>query len=363
MADIIISGYHGFSNSGDDALLRSVIDSLRAEKEDVSITVLSGNPAETERLYKIRSIHRYNYFKIIKEMRGSKLLIFGGGSLLQDVTSSKSLYYYLSILKMAQRRNMHTMLFANGIGPLNCPGNRKRAAKVLNKVNVITLRDDTSDQELKSMKVEGPNIQITADPVFALDLSDFVPDKKVVTYCGLDEKTPYMVVSVRPWKYADKNFFKILASSLDDIAEQYGVVPVFMPMQASVDIEAAETVSGLMQNKHAILRKPLSLSDALSLISGAEITVGMRLHTLIYATVLNVPSMALVYDPKVSAFMQSVNQPLCVNVENITLEETKEKLASLLEERMERKKDLIETNRVLQEKAKENARFAIDLLK
>lgn len=362
MADILISGYHGFANSGDDALLRSVIDALKNEKEDVTITVLSGNPAETSKQFGVPAIHRYRYFTIARAMRRAKLLIFGGGSLLQDVTSSKSLYYYLAILAMAQHRKLKTMLFANGIGPLNRPANRKRAAKILNRVSAITLRDDTSDQELRSMQVKNEHVAITADPVFGLNLDDFHPDMEVLTRNGIPNQAPYMVVAVRPWKYAEKHFAQAIAACCDEIAKRYAIAPVFLPMQVSTDIPVAKDICANMTQKGYLIQDRLSLDEILSLISGACVTIGMRLHTLIYATVLEVPSMALVYDPKVSAFMQSINQPLCVRVENITKEEMLQKLTRLIEEREIRKADLASTNQILREKAKENAKFAIHLL-
>ena len=362
MADILISGYHGYANSGDDALLRSVIDALQAEKPDVKITVLSGRPKETTQKFGVPAIHRYRYFSIARAMRRAKLLIFGGGSLLQDVTSTKSLYYYLSILSMAQHRKMKTMLFANGIGPLVHPFNRKLAAKVLDRVDAITLRDDTSDQELRAMNVQNEHVKITADPVFGLNLDDFSPDPSVALRAGVPEGVPYMVVAVRPWKYAEKHFFDVMAQACDEIVQKYGIVPIFLPMQASVDVPVAENICAKMKETGYRMQESLSLEETLSLISGATVSIGMRLHTLIYATVLMVPSMALVYDPKVSAFMESVNQPLCVKVETITAEETIQKLTRLIEERETRKADLAHTNQMLKEKAKENARFAIQLL-
>ena len=362
MADILISGYHGFANSGDDALLRSVIDALKAEKPDVTITVLSGNPSETAKQFGVPAIHRYRYFAIACAMRRAKLLIFGGGSLLQDVTSNKSLYYYLAILSMAHRRKMKTMLFANGIGPLTRLGNRRRATKVLNRVSAITLRDDTSDQELRSMNVQNENIKITADPVFGLNLENFSPDPSVASRAGVPEGVPYMVVAVRPWKYAQSCFADIMAAACDEVVQKYGIIPVFLPMQASVDIPVAESICAKLKEKSALLKAPLDLDETLSLIHGASVTIGMRLHTLIYATVLEVPSMALVYDPKVSAFMNSINQPLSVRVEDMTEEDTVQKLSRLIEEREVRKADLRITNQTLREKAKENAKFAIRLL-
>ena len=151
MSDKVISGYHGFANSGDEALLWAILNTLKQKSPDISVTVLSKTPEETARDYGVKSVNRYNFFKIRKEMKQAKMLIFGGGSLLQDVTSSKSLKYYLMIIALAESCGLKTMLYANGIGPIRKRADRRLTARILNRVDLITLRDDKSDEELKKL--------------------------------------------------------------------------------------------------------------------------------------------------------------------------------------------------------------------
>ncbi|MEG2583986.1 MAG: glycosyltransferase, partial [Oscillospiraceae bacterium] len=100
--DVMISGYYGFNNSGDDSILRAIVDSLLEIKPDIDIIALSKNPTETESIYGIKSIHRFNVFRIFWRLLHTKLLISGGGSLIQDITSDKSLAYYLGIINIAK---------------------------------------------------------------------------------------------------------------------------------------------------------------------------------------------------------------------------------------------------------------------
>ena len=117
------------------------------------------------------------------------MLLFGGGSLLQDTTSSKSILYYLAILFLAQKCKMRTMLYANGIGPIVNKHNRRIAAKILNKVDVITLRDDKSDEELKSLGVNKPEVIITADPAFTIDTDVSLSGRYFTNMAGVDAGT------------------------------------------------------------------------------------------------------------------------------------------------------------------------------
>ena len=69
---------------------------------------------------------------------------------MQDVTSSRSLYFYLFTLKAAKWCGCKIIMYGCGIGPINLPRNRRIAAKVLNSTaDIITLRDRVSLELLK----------------------------------------------------------------------------------------------------------------------------------------------------------------------------------------------------------------------
>ena len=96
--DVMISGYYGFHNSGDDSILKAMVDSLRSARPGIRILAMSNDPAETKAVYGIDAIHRFDLLGICRYLRKTRLLISGGGSLIQDVTSDKSLAYYLGII-------------------------------------------------------------------------------------------------------------------------------------------------------------------------------------------------------------------------------------------------------------------------
>ncbi len=362
MADIVISGYHGFANSGDEALLFAILQTLRKKRPQLAVTVLSKTPAETARLYDVHSISRYHYFKIRQEMRRSKMLLFGGGSLLQDVTSSKSVLYYLAVIWLAQKCGMKTMLYANGIGPINKRISRFLAARILNRVDMITLRDDKSDEELKKLGVTKPSIVITADPAFTIDADMSLSGKYFTNMAGVPRDTRLCVVSIRGWKHCATHFTDDLARLCDFMVQEHGLSPLFVPMQYPEDLAISQQVMQKMREHAYIISRELSVPEMFSVLSEGEMLIGMRLHSLIYATTLAIPAMALVYDPKVSAFMESLNQPDFLNVESFSYAEAKEVLEHILRSREERRTMLHNTNRALRKMAEENATYAISLL-
>lgn len=362
MSDIIISGYHGFANSGDEALLFAILDTLRKKKPSLKFTVLSKKPEETAEIYSVNSVSRYNFFKIKKEMANSKMLLFGGGSLLQDVTSSKSLLYYLAIIRLAQKCKIKTMLYANGIGPIIKKRNRFLSAKVLNNVDFITLRDDKSDEELKSLGVTKPEIIITADPAFTLDADITRSGKFFTDIAGVPRNTSLCAVSIRAWKNASSDFTQKLAKLCDYMVQKHNLFPLFVPMQYPQDTEISKLVMSKMTCKSYIISRELSVPETFSVLSETEILIGMRLHSLIYATTLAIPAMALCYDPKISAFMESLNQPDRIDVDSFDVEKAKLILDSVISEKNERKQKLKETNSILRKTAEKNAQYAIELL-
>ncbi len=363
MADILISGYHGFKNSGDEALLYAILNTLRSKESDIDFTVLSYAPEETARVYGVKSISRYNIFKIRREMKRTKMLLFGGGSLLQDVTSSKSILYYLAIIRLAQKYGLKTMLYANGVGPVIKQCNRRLAAKILNKVDVITLRDDKSDIELKNLGVTEPKVIITADPAFTIDTDASLSGRYFTSRAGVPVGTKLCVVSIREFKTSAENFVEEMAKLCDFMVEEQGVYPLFVPMQYPADIKISQQVMAKMQNKAYIINRELSVAEMFSVLSESEMVIGMRLHSLIYATTLEIPAMALVYDPKISAFIESINQPDYINVENFKFSDAKVVLTEIINKSSDKRSLLHQTNMILKKKAEENGNYAINLLK
>ncbi|MDD2498401.1 MAG: polysaccharide pyruvyl transferase family protein, partial [Desulfitobacteriaceae bacterium] len=133
MKKVLISGYYGFNNIGDEAVLASMIQALDDVSPQVQITVLSDNPERTEKQYRVRAINRWSKKEISNGLKECDLFISGGGSLLQDVTGPKSILYYLELIRLAVWYKKPVMFYAQGIGPVQRPWARKLLARVANR--------------------------------------------------------------------------------------------------------------------------------------------------------------------------------------------------------------------------------------
>ncbi len=360
MNDILISGYYGFKNSGDDALLMAIVKDLKEQKEDIKLKVLSKNPKETKEIYNIKAVNRLNPFSVLFNIIGSKMLLSGGGTLIQDGTSTKSLLYYLGIISLANLFGKRIMLYANGIGPLS-EENMALTGKILNKADIITLRDKDSLMELKKIGVTKPEIILTADPAFGLEFDDFKKGKELLKETGVDTDKKIACISVRSFKNMSDNFKTELAKLADYIKKEYGYQVVFMPMQYGIDNKISKEIMSLMTEDSYIIEKRMDIAQMLGCMDSFDICIGMRLHSLIYSVSRNVPVVGLVYDPKIKGFMDYIKEPLYMDAEKVSFEGMKEKIDECIKNESDIKARMSENLVWLQEKAKKNAEYAINL--
>ena len=361
MTDILISGYYGFRNSGDDALLLAIIKDLKKFKSDIDLAVLSKTPNETSQIYGIKAVDRMNPFSVLYNIMACKMLLSGGGTLIQDGTSTKSLLYYLAIIKTAHFFRKKVMLYSNGIGPLR-EEHKKITRRVLNKTDVITLRDPASLDELKALGVDKPKIELTADPAFDLGCENPDTGEKILEELGFDKNDKIACISLRQWKGCADNFADELAEAADYLCAQYRFKILFMPMQPMKDYEISRRVMDKMKNKSVCLERRIDTYEMISLVSRCSLCIGMRLHSLIYAVNCRVPVIGLVYDPKIAGFMDYMNQKLYLNAAGINAGRLKKMIDECCSDIDKIKEDIGENLVLLKKKALRNAELAAELL-
>lgn len=320
--DVVISGYYGFENSGDDALLKAMIESLQMYIPDIRILVLSESPKSTKQTFNVDSRKRFDLLMVIRSLKDAKMLINGGGSLIQDATSSQSLYYYLWVMHMAKKLGLKVYMYANGIGPIK-DHNVKLVSKIVNKADLITLRDRISAKELERLGVNKPEIEITADPAIILKPDSSASTDKIFETEKIPTGKKYIGISVRSWNKNDGRFIEKIASIADYAYENYSLIPVFIPMRYPVDAKYSEAVASAMKNKAYIIQGKYSVTDTIAIVQKMELVIGMRLHTLIYAASGGVPLIGLIYDPKNKGFMDYIGQNRMESVDNIDIEKIK----------------------------------------
>ena len=357
---VVMSGYYGFGNAGDDAILDSIQQAIRSASDEVSVTVLSNDPEQTKKQYGLDAIPRFRVLRVFSALRRGDVLLSGGGSLLQDTTSTRPLLYYLSVIRCAQWLRKPVMLYANGIGPVRKPANRRRVRQVVERAALVTLRDHASAMELKQMGITRPAV-VTADPVFHLEPAGRERSLELLKTAGLPAGKPFVAVSVRDWHNVD-NFYTQLASLCDHLRNRHGLEVLFLLMQPQRDRQATARVLSQMEEPACVLDIPCTPRELMGVLGQARLCLAMRLHTLIFAARMAVPSMGLVYDPKVASYLEELDLPAAGNVEAFDAAGAIRRADALMGDYDAVLARLREKSAQLSETAKENERLLLELL-
>ena len=315
---VLICGAYGMHNLGDDAVLSALVAEVRSIDPALPITVLSRRPQETARDYGVRALHMFNVPGFLRTMRKSRLYINGGGSLIQDVTSTRSLMYYLATLSMARRRGCKVMMYGCGIGPVDRPANRRRAARTIDRcVDAITLRGERSLAELRAFGVTRPEIFLAADPALFLEGASPQQVDAAMDALGLARDGRYFGLCVRIWPGMEKKA-PLFAAAADYAYETYGLQPVLLSVNGDQDEAVTEQVRALIHAPCTVVNGQTPLPVMVGLIRRMHCLMSMRLHPLIFAASRAVPLAAVSYDPKVASFLEDLGQSNVADFNSLT---------------------------------------------
>lgn len=316
---ILLSGYFGFDNLGDEAILYSIIDKL-IKNENVEITVLSKNPEKTKNKFGVRAVDRMKLSTVLKEIKKCDIFVSGGGSLLQDVTSKRSVYYYLGLMYLAKVIfGKKVMVYSQGIGPLTNEKNRKNTAKILNKVDILNVRDADSKDELIDIGVRN-NIFVTADTVFTLDNIDEEYGKTILSKYAKD-KANIVGISVRKWKDYDRNTIDEIAKFVESHKSE-NIEFILLPFHHPDDLEISKSIleKTKSDNLHIIDRE-LDEREMLSVIKNVDIMISMRLHAGIFSVVCGAYPLLISYDPKLDSLSKEINVREILDISTLKAED------------------------------------------
>ena len=346
--DVVLSGYYGFNNCGDDALLFSILGDLRKLMPDIRALVLTNKPKEGREICMTDTLHRFSPFGLRKALKSTKMLISGGGSLIQDATSSQSLFYYLFVMRFAKKLGAYVYVFANGIGPIK-QKNEKYVRNNLKYIDKITLRDEMSAEELKRISPD-TEFLVTADP--AIEMTG--ERKNAGGKIG---------VSVRDWSHLDGAFEDKMASALDEIYKRYHLTPVFIPMKYPDNIKISKRIMSKMKADSEIIENKLNAYETVDVIASMDVIVGMRLHTLIFAVGNCVPCVGIIYDPKIRGFMEYIGQDNLLDADCFDTHKMLEYVDCIMENTEAEKEKLKTNSDRIKALALKNSEIAVEILK
>jgi len=333
MKNVLISGYYGFNNTGDEAMIETMSSMLA--KRDCALIVLSSNPDKTKELYNVQAYNRYKLSEVIKAIRQADIVVSGGGTLFQDITSKKSIWYYLGIVKLAQLFRKKVCVAYQGIGPIDTKLYRKMTKRTLNKksVKMVGMRDNQAIEYAKNLRIKENKIFFSSDMIFMMQPPAKERCEKILrdNVHNLQEGQKLIGFSIREWK--DKDRTDALAEVADRLVEKYNARIVFFPFHKPKDAEISKIIMHKMKREDmtVILPNRYLPSEVLGTMGMMDVNIGVRLHSLVFSAIMNVPTIGISYDPKIDGFLDMLNlTPVCT-YETILVDKIVDEVGKMLE--------------------------------
>jgi polysaccharide pyruvyl transferase CsaB len=307
LSKIVLAGYYGCGNMGDDALLIGLLTAVR----DLPIRpiALAGEPEKLQRLLGVPSIDRRNFEAIGRALEDADALVFGGGGILQDATSIASIRYYTKLIHFAKKKSKRVVMLGQGVGPITSYFGKQMATNALKLVDEITVRDSGSLNVLRSLGIKRP-IEVTADLAWLAE-----PDETPDAVFGIGDMKA-VGIAARPWGRG-----KAIAEAFGGFAHllyknQY--VPVLVEMDNKMDTTILDQIAKLHGGRAPDMRNIQTPGALLSRLRRMHSVVAMRLHAGILSASVGVPPMMVAYDPKINAFTSAMDLGSAISLEGLT---------------------------------------------
>lgn len=317
MKRILIAGYYGFHNTGDEAILASMVADLRASVPDGEITVVSGDPAATSRDHRVPSVLFTDIPALLEAARDTDLIVLGGGGIFHDFwpfdpdallsPEHGGLSFFSGVALLAALYGKPLAIWGVGVGPLDTENGRLFTRAAFRQASVATVRDADSREALARAGLDVSGIVVAADPAFRL-ASVRHPD------AAGPRSGARLSVAIRNWEQdvRPEIWEAAVAGAIDLFLERHpGSEAVFFPFQDLPsglldDVAVAERVRAALRHRDRTRVEDATRSpeEKLAGIAGCDVLLGMRLHAVLFGVRSGIPTVPIVYDRKVANLVE-----------------------------------------------------------
>ena len=393
MTNVLISGYYGIGNMGDEAILSGIINALSEQLEDPSFSAITSDPEDTRRLHNITPVYQSfqkgipaflrnqvtqgELLKVNKAISDCDVFMLGGGEQLQDL-KIHYLPILLSLVHLAQKKGKKTVIYGIGAGPIETKLGKRLCRKVLGKADLVTVRDDKSKSALEGCGLT--NVIKTVDPAFGIEIPDGASLKSMRSEMGLPEGKKVISATSHSRLYDDDMYRRTKGAGIDldlrrkKLAEAYdhlidsSDLDLFFVPTVGADSTGFKAVKGHMKRggNARLMDHRSDYRYVMAALSGSEALIGMRLHSMILASQLGIPFTPVSYSSKVRSFLDMLGlNDLYLDTEDIEEDDFKERLlenySKVRDNRAGQSRNLLEHSERLRKKASDSAKLVAEL--
>lgn len=326
MKNIVISGWYGVDNAGDDAILQQFIAEIITHSP-ANITVLSQHPDRVNVMFgsnRVNAIFHHRIFcssapanfikgilgPYVKRIKKADLFVLGGGGLLRDNTSLRNLCRLLDEILLAKLFGKFVAFYAIGVGPFTTRFGTWLIKQAAKRCDLITVREEKSKRLLEQIGIESDRIYVVADPAFLLDSfppkdEDLLRAVRTNSFVGLFPALGF----INDGK--DLSHVPHLAAALDELYERHKLRFMALPMRYVAgeidDIHVANLIKQAMKHPFAleVYEHYLAPSELKWMTGQFAFNITIRLHAMIFSFGMETPVVAINYEPKVANIISS----------------------------------------------------------
>ena len=291
---LVLCGYYGYGNLGDETLLRAAVARAHEQFPTLSITALTAKGKRDETRLGVQCVRRTNPLSVAKQIRHASHFVFGGGTILQETTSLRSLLYYTALLRYAQGKGIRCELWANGLEEPHSRLGRHLMRSALCRCSRVGLRDERSVAWAHALGIDEKKIVREDDLALGLPPCEQGRTEFLLNYYQL--QTPFAIIVPKETK--DSALHERFAEELRALREKQ-ITLLFVPFFPKEDLSLCQL---LCHAENEPIATDLSARDLIGLMQESDGVYGMRLHALIFAQNAHVPFVGFGNDPKIESF-------------------------------------------------------------
>ena len=310
MKKVLLAGYYGHDNIGDEAIAEALTKELK--RRGYEVIILSGDKVTSAQIYGVEAYNRQNLSEIKEAIKNCDFVILGGGSLIQDVTSSYSLWYYTGFINLCKVFGKKVFVAFQGIGPILKKKNEFLTRVTLNGHKNLWIRDEISINTLREIGVVKPNIILSSDAVFMLKPPSKEQVSVLLAKAGIKKEEGRPLIGIAPRKWGNEDKAGVFARIADESINRFNAKIVFFAFHRETDVKYINEICSRMTNRAYIVSDRFLPSEVMGMMGAMDLNIGVRLHSLIFSAKMGVPLLGISYDPKIDGFLDMLGMsPVC----------------------------------------------------